>query len=74
MRDPLDVDLQDDDLLAEILLLTDLMATASQSERPLPQSVIDRILRGSVAIDPTDPRAPNHSDRLARSGGSVDGW
>ena len=69
MHDPLDVDLQDDDLVAEILLLTDLMVTASQSEGPLPQSVIDTILGASVAIDPTDPRAP--ATRSASPGQAV---
>lgn len=58
MPDPLDVDLQDDDLVAEILLLTDLMVTASQSEGPLPRPVIDRVLGVSVGADPTEPRAP----------------
>lgn len=58
MPDPLDVDLQDDDLVAEILLLTDLMVSASPSEGPLSQSVIDTVLGVSVAGDPTDPPAP----------------
>jgi len=44
MRTGLDVDLDDHELTAEILLLTDLMIAASQSGRPLSQTVIDACL------------------------------
>jgi hypothetical protein len=41
----LDVDLDDHELNAEIVLLTDLMIAASQSGEPLSQAVIDACLR-----------------------------
>ncbi len=44
MTDAFDVELEDPELFAEILLLTDLMAAASKSGRPLDQAAIDSIL------------------------------
>jgi hypothetical protein len=44
MADAFDVDLEDPELLAEILLLADLIVAASESAEPLGQAVIDAIL------------------------------
>jgi hypothetical protein len=44
MTDPLDVDLQDDELNAEIRLTVDLMVAAAESTSVLDQGRIDRIL------------------------------
>ena len=44
MSSGFDVDLDDHELNAEILLLTDLMIAASQSCQPLSQAVIDACL------------------------------
>ncbi|MGZ4426405.1 MAG: hypothetical protein ACXVXC_02360 [Nocardioidaceae bacterium] len=44
MNNALDVDLEDDELIAEIGLVTDLIVVASESERALDQDQIDRIL------------------------------
>jgi hypothetical protein len=40
----LDVDLQDNDLVAEIVLLADLMVTASEAAEPLDLQTIDEAL------------------------------
>ena len=48
MNNRLDVDLDDHELTAEILLLTDLMIAASQSPQPLSQAVIDACLANSA--------------------------
>ena len=42
--DPLDVELEDSDLLAEVELTTTLIAAANQSEGPLDAAEIDRLL------------------------------
>ena len=42
--DPLDVELEDSELLAEVDLTTTLIAAANQSEGPLPAAEIDRLL------------------------------
>ncbi len=44
MHSSLDVDLQDDDLVAEIALLADLMVAASESSEPLDLRTIDETL------------------------------
>lgn len=43
-RDVLDVELEDHELLAEILLLINLMVIASEATQPLSQAVIDACL------------------------------
>lgn len=57
MTDELDVDLQDPELIAEILLVADLMVAATASATHLSEAAIDDILR-RTAVDPTgtDPR------------------
>ena len=45
MNDVLDVDLQDPEQVAEIVLVSELMIAASQSAEPLSQDEIDRILQ-----------------------------
>ena len=42
--DPLDVELEDTELLAEVDLTTTLIAAANQSEGPLDAAEIDRLL------------------------------
>jgi hypothetical protein len=42
--DPFDVELQDDVLLAEVELTANLIVAANQSDEPLSQEQIDRIL------------------------------
>jgi hypothetical protein len=42
--DPLEVELEDADLLDEVELTTTLIAAANQSDGPLPASEIDRLL------------------------------
>ncbi|HEX4189853.1 MAG TPA: hypothetical protein VHZ06_02580 [Marmoricola sp.] len=42
--DPLDVELEDADLLDEVDLTTTLIAAANQSDGPLPPEEIDRLL------------------------------
>ncbi len=42
--DPLDVQLEDTDLLDEVDLTTTLIAAANQSEGPLPVEEIDKLL------------------------------
>lgn len=44
MTDPLDVDLHDRDLLAEIDMVTELMITATESDLPLCHHTIDAVL------------------------------
>ncbi len=46
MGDPLDVDLQDQDLSGEIDLVSDLMAAAAGRSAPLTQEEVDAILAG----------------------------
>ena len=48
MTDVLDIELQDEELGAEITLVAELMVAAAESERPLSQAEIDAILRGSA--------------------------
>jgi hypothetical protein len=48
VRDVLDVELEDHELLAEILLLINLMVIASEATQPLSQAVIDACLRTTV--------------------------
>jgi hypothetical protein len=48
MTNRLDVDLDDHELTAEIVLLTNLMVAAAQSPRPLSQAVIDACLADSA--------------------------
>ena len=48
MNDVLDVDLQDPEQVAEIVLVSELMIAASQSAEPLSQTEIDRILQEAV--------------------------
>jgi len=45
----LDVELEDHELLAEILLLINLMVVASEATQPLSQAVIDACLRTPVS-------------------------
>lgn len=49
VRDVLDVELEDHELLAEILLLINLMVVASEATQPLSQAVIDACLRTPVS-------------------------
>jgi len=42
--DPLDVELEDSELLEEVVLTTSLIAAANQSEGPLGVAEIDRLL------------------------------
>lgn len=51
MTDELDVDLQDPELIAEILLVGDLMVAASESSTALSQDVIDHILSRPIRTD-----------------------
>jgi hypothetical protein len=44
MADPLDVALEDSDLLGEVELTTNLIIAATASEGPLPADEIDKIL------------------------------
>ncbi len=48
MADPLDVDLQDQDLRGEIDLVGDLMVAAAARPGPLAQAEIDAILAGGA--------------------------
>jgi len=57
MRDPFDIDLHDDELGAEILLLTHLMVAASESPGQLSQAAIDAIL-----INPATGSAAAYTD------------
>ena len=52
MNDILDTPLQDPDLLAEIQLVTELMAVATQADGPVPQRTIDTVLE-------VEPEAPS---------------
>ena len=53
----LDVELEDHELLAEILLLINLMVVASEATQPLSQAVIDTCLR--------TPPSPGRAERAA---------
>lgn len=44
VTDPFDVDLTDEDLLGEVEMTTMLIVAASESDGPLAQSEIDRLL------------------------------
>ena len=57
VRDVLDVELEDHQLLAEILLLINLMVVASEATQPLSQAVIDACLR--------TPVSPGRAERAA---------
>jgi len=48
MIDPLDVELHDPDLIAEIRLVAELMVAAAGSEKPLSQGSIDQILEAAL--------------------------
>jgi len=57
MDDQLDVPLEDAELLAEVELTTNLMIAASQSDLPLTQAQVDRLLGiGVPAAPPTVPQ------------------
>jgi hypothetical protein len=43
-RDPLDVPLEDDELLNEVHLLAELIVAAGERERPLAEPEVDRLL------------------------------
>lgn len=51
--DPFDVDLEDDELLAEVELTADLIVAANQSDERLSSEEIDRIL----GVRPRSPEA-----------------
>jgi hypothetical protein len=51
--DQLDVPLEDAELLAEVELTTNLIIAASESEEPLPQEQVDRLL----GVDPDETRS-----------------
>ncbi len=51
--DPFDVRLEDDELLDEVELTSNLIVAANQSDRPLSRAEIDRILG-------LPPRSPQH--------------
>jgi hypothetical protein len=68
MHDPFDIDLHDDELDTEILLLTHLMVTASESDRPLSQAAID-----SVLTNPTTGGSATHHVQ-ATGHGTHDKW
>lgn len=59
MSDPFDVTLEDQDLLGEVELTTNLIIAASEIDRPLTQQEIDRVLgvAGEAATSDAD-RAP----------------
>ena len=61
MKDPFDIDLHDHELDAEILLLTQLMVVASESDRRLSQAAIDTIL-----MNPTTGGATHHIQPTGR--------
>ena len=48
MTDPLDIDLQDAELVDEIALVTELMAAAAQAPDQLSQDAVDGILRSQA--------------------------
>ncbi len=56
MYDQFDVTLEDADLLGEVELTTNLIIAASESEGPLSQEEIDRIL--GVDMRPPEPPEP----------------
>ncbi len=55
--DPFDVELQDDELLAEVELTTNLIVAANQSDRSLSLAEIDEILgvHGNTLPDQREP-------------------
>jgi hypothetical protein len=57
VSDPFDVTLEDQDLLGEVELTTNLIIAASEVDRPLTQEEIDRVLevRGEAAAAAGDP-------------------
>jgi hypothetical protein len=55
MDDQLDVPLEDAELLAEVELTTNLIIAASESERPLSQDDIDRLLGLELGDPPNIP-------------------
>ena len=57
MSDPFDVTLEDQDLLGEVELTTNLIIAASEIDRPLTQAEIDRVLgvSGEAATSEADP-------------------
>jgi hypothetical protein len=73
MHDPFDIDLHDDELDAEILLLTHLMVAASESDRPLSQAAIDNILTnpttGGTATHPVQATGRGTPDKWATATG-----
>jgi hypothetical protein len=70
MADQLDVPLEDSELLAEVVLTTNLIIAASEAEARLPQSIIDDLLglelgavtRSPEAVTqfPAQKNAPHH--------------
>jgi hypothetical protein len=54
MDDQLNVPLEDAELLAEVELTTNLIIAASESDTPLPQAEVDRLL----GLDPETSRIP----------------
>lgn len=61
MSDQFDVTLEDPELLLEVELTANLMVAASESDGPLPQEEIDRIL--GIEPEPCPPRPRTEDDR-----------
>ena len=60
MDDQLNVPLEDAELLAEVELTTNLIIAASESDGPLSQADVDRLL----GLDPTESPIPPQKPRL----------
>ena len=57
MHDQFDISLEDSDLLTEVELTTNLIIAASESDGPLSEDEIDKIL--GIGPVPPAPRAPS---------------
>ena len=58
MQDQFDISLEDDELLGEVELTANLIVAASESDGPLTQEQIDRIL----GVVPRPAESPAHED------------
>lgn len=62
MHDQFDVTLEDDDLLGEVELTTNLIIAASESDEHLSQEAIDALL-GVTPVPPSDVPLPRQREK-----------
>jgi hypothetical protein len=72
MTDPLNIDLNDEELLVEITLLTALMIAANDVDGPMSIETIDRVLRGGPPALPEPLPIPSARHQRPGRPGPID--